>query len=43
MKKTCRRNKINVDIASYFTPNKIRGIYERFSKMYLFLLILVIK
>lgn len=36
MKKACRRNKISVDIAGYFTPNKIRAIYERFHKMYLF-------
>lgn len=29
LKKTCRKNKINLDTASFFTPIKFKALYER--------------
>jgi hypothetical protein len=27
LKKTCRKNKVTVDIAAYFTPLKMKSVY----------------
>lgn len=33
MRKTCRINKLNIDIASYFTPLRFRDTYAKFQTM----------
>ncbi len=34
IKKSCRKNKISVEIAGFFTPIKIKTLYDRLVKMY---------
>jgi hypothetical protein len=34
MRKSCRANKLNIDIVAYYTPLKFRASYSRFKAMY---------
>jgi hypothetical protein len=37
MRKCCRSNKLNIDIAAFFTPLRFRASYSKFKAMYAYL------